>query len=252
MSRRKIVTGKCKLCGVDAELTFEHVPPQSAFNKEKITEIPFEKLEGLESFDEAIGMKGRVSQRGMGGYYLCAPCNNNTGSWYGPSYARWAGFGHSHLEKSAISEVIKIHPLRVIKQIASNFLCIRNNANDEVYKELVEFVLDRDKIGLPDGLRIFISGTYAGIIRKSDFAVLASEKGVFRFSEIVFPPFICMLTFESDCPENRLIDISGFASYSYDQEVEFKIMLSALPVNTPYPADYRQKDEIYGNVENFT
>lgn len=252
MARKKKVTGRCKLCGSDTELTFEHIPPQSAFNKESITEVPYERLEGLKSFDDAIGMTGRVSQRGLGDYYLCRQCNNNTGSWYGGSYAKWAEFGSSHLEKPVESELVKIHPLRVVKQIVSNFVCIRNEALDDIYTGLAEFVLDRDKMGLPDRFRIYISGTYTDMIRKSDIAVLASDTGFFRFSEIVFPPFVCMLTVDSECPDNRLVDISHFSSYSYDDEVSFNILLSALPVYTPYPADYRRKDEIYGSVEKFT
>ena len=252
MSRKREVFGLCKLCGLDTKLSFEHIPPESAFNKQSITEVPYRQLEGLESFDDAIGMKGRVSQRGLGGYHLCEKCNNDTGTWYGSSYAKWAKFGHSHLNKTAEPESIKIHPLRVIKQIVSNFVSIRNDELGDIYKGLAEFVLDRDKVGLPDSFRIYVSGTYTEIIRKSDIAMLASENSFFIFSEIVFPPFVYMLTIDSECSDKRLMNISRFASYSYDDEVSFKVLLSALPVNTPYPADYRAKDEIYSDVEKST
>lgn len=248
MVMKKKIVGKCKLCESETGLTFEHIPPQSAFNNKSITEVPFNKLEGLESFDDAIGMKGKISQRGLGGYYLCNQCNNNTGSWYGASYAKWAEFTKSHLGRSIEPKCIRIHPLRVIKQIVSNFVCIRNDALDDKYKALSEFVLDRDKVGLPKGFCIYIAGMDSAIIRNSDYVALITKSGFFRFSEIVFPPFVYMLTINSECPDKRLTDISHFASYSYDDEVSFKVLLNILPVNTPYPGDYRSKNEIYTNT----
>lgn len=36
--------GVCRLCGRNKELTFEHVPPASAFNNEKVKMIPGDEV----------------------------------------------------------------------------------------------------------------------------------------------------------------------------------------------------------------
>jgi hypothetical protein len=45
-------TGKCHICGNTGQLSFEHVPPESAFNDKPIIMKPFE------------GGKGKIQQRG--------------------------------------------------------------------------------------------------------------------------------------------------------------------------------------------
>ena len=37
---KKTVEGTCKLCGQQKKLTFEHVPPESAFNSISVKEFP--------------------------------------------------------------------------------------------------------------------------------------------------------------------------------------------------------------------
>ena len=79
MARRKMQHGKCALCGAVGDLTFEHVPPQKAFNNLRTISL---------SWDEAMllgpeaPVKGKIKQGGVGGYTLCSSCNNDTGAWY--------------------------------------------------------------------------------------------------------------------------------------------------------------------------
>ena len=75
MGRKKSKTGQCWLCGIVGKLSFEHVPPESAFNDQRI-------------FSDSVAniLKNRnirISQRGARDYTLCERCNNSTGSWYG-------------------------------------------------------------------------------------------------------------------------------------------------------------------------
>lgn len=84
MARRKKKPGMCRICGKKGDLSFEHVPPQSAFNKTTVIEYT------LESWTTKRKVKGKQRQGGVGEHTLCEQCNNDTGSWYADEYVKWA------------------------------------------------------------------------------------------------------------------------------------------------------------------
>lgn len=81
--------GKCSLCGKERKLTFEHIPPRSAFNN-----TPIKPVNGIDVLKDngrmpwdISGLKYENQQKGFGLYSLCQQCNNTTGRLYGNSYA---------------------------------------------------------------------------------------------------------------------------------------------------------------------
>lgn len=84
----KSVDGVCKLCGKHKKLTFEHLPPEAAFNATSVREYSGDVIIDLMTGADGRmpwdfeGLKWKQNQRGAGGYLLCDECNNNTGSWY--------------------------------------------------------------------------------------------------------------------------------------------------------------------------
>lgn len=76
-SRSTRPTGTCCVCGKEALLTFEHVPPRSAFN-------------GREVFAQTLAERMKdippELQPGAGEYSLCESCNQETGSRYGTCF----------------------------------------------------------------------------------------------------------------------------------------------------------------------
>jgi len=80
MAKQTRPTGICHLCGQVKVLSFEHVPPEKAFNDKPAFLIPFEEAIHLGPDDEPQS-RPRKQQRGMGGFTLCESCNSNTGSW---------------------------------------------------------------------------------------------------------------------------------------------------------------------------
>jgi hypothetical protein len=84
---QKRPNGKCRICGVVGPLSWEHVPPEAAYNNHRIVRATQEQMMRPVTWD---GRRGTPQQRGGGGYTLCEPCNINTGTWYGPEYAHWA------------------------------------------------------------------------------------------------------------------------------------------------------------------
>src|SRR5271168_3888346 len=88
---RKSGFGPFHLCGMVGKLSFEHVPPESAFNDRRALRTAFENL--LEA-DDLDNLPYRVQQRGAGAFTLCEKCNTDTGGWYVPGYSDWAAPSH--------------------------------------------------------------------------------------------------------------------------------------------------------------
>ena len=94
--------GPCHLCGVHTRLSFEHVPPEAAFNRYPIVRATREQIL---SPDEFSGEGGIVEPRGSGAYTLCERCNSFTGGCYGAEYASWArqGFERIHRMRTSVN-----------------------------------------------------------------------------------------------------------------------------------------------------
>src|SRR5437667_12057859 len=75
-------TGPCCLCGVTGPLSFEHVPPQSAFNKDTVLLAEVKRMLGRDWWPERHNLETTPQERGAGRYTLCEPCNTRTGGWY--------------------------------------------------------------------------------------------------------------------------------------------------------------------------
>ena len=93
------VIGHCRICGTYDKLSFEHVPPRSAFNDEPILFADVERLRaGGHPDDYEKG--AREQQKGAGAYTLCDRCNSTTGGWYAPAYMSFAKQGMNYLRAS--------------------------------------------------------------------------------------------------------------------------------------------------------
>ena len=110
--------GICCICGEYKKLTFEHIPPKSAFNDRSVV---LHKIEDIMCKAPNDFGRGRISQKGSGEYTLCSKCNNDTGAWYGDAFAEFAEQGMNFMSISNSSSSLyypfHIYPLRVLKQI---------------------------------------------------------------------------------------------------------------------------------------
>ena len=151
--------GKCHLCGVHTTLTYEHVPPRSAFNDQPVRTRLGRHVVEATSWEEVKNARSKKEPKGAGAYTLCGPCNNNTGDWYSRSYADWAYQALDLAEKAAVAPSLHftfhIFPLRVIKQIA----CMFFSANDPEqfqpeHEDTVRFILNRERRYIDPRFRI--------------------------------------------------------------------------------------------------
>jgi len=255
MARRKAIYGFCHICGLYSKLSFEHVPPRSAFNNHPVLAADIKNLIG--KWDGEIkNIKGKIHQLGSGGYTLCEKCNSDTGAWYGNAFADWAfqAFRVFHFTKGkpTLYYQFRIFPLRVIKQIVCMFFSANGEKFRKLHPDLVGFVLNKEKKYIKPDVRIYTYYNLSNVSRQSGIAtVLNVEKRKHHtISEIAFFPLGYVMTIESEVPDDRPVDISFFANYAFNDWKEFSLQLPVLPVYTYFPVDYRNRQEVLASTKN--
>lgn len=237
-------------------MSYDHVPPKAAGNRYPVVRAAFEQAISLEPV-ETSG-KRDIQQQGAGEYSMCRPCNTNMGLWYVPAYAKWCKQVMIFLMKSGGAPSLyypyEIHPLRVIKQVASMFFSINNPRLREAQPELAEFVLNREKRYLsPEyGFYVYLTTSprmrYLGLMAQVWVGrpeARGKRSQITVLTEMSHPPFGFVLTFEgSPPPDDRLYNISHFARYGYDDVDQIFLRLNTLPVVLAFPGDYRTPEEI--------
>lgn len=252
MSRKKRPEGICHICGNHGPLSYEHVPPSSAFNDNRVLEADINRLIGTNSLKAFENPEGRYNQRGAGGYTLCDSCNNNTGDWYARAFVDFTHQGYEYLyylkTYSTAHVTFRISPLKVIKQILTMFCSACGPDFARKNPKVPKYLLDRQSLEYP-GQFVFLSfydkatsvaSRQSGISGRLD---LESSKSMI-YSEISFPPFNLVLSFTPEPPDSRLCDITRFSNYGLDEKAEISLALVNLPVSTYLPADYRTLDEV--------
>lgn len=146
--------GICRICGKYRDLTFEHVPPQKAFNSHRIVEYSFDGVINMIGDSKQLpsdlsDIKGRYNQKGSGGYYLCRECNNNTGSWYMEEFVLFANTLGEMIQKENFQEetlynftLTGLHPLKIFKAVIT--LMCDTNENCLGDNKLRDFLLDKE------------------------------------------------------------------------------------------------------------
>jgi hypothetical protein len=238
----------CRICGFYKDLTFEHIPPKSAFNDQLIV---FETMQNLlDSHSHSVFRKG------MGKQSLCAKCNSETGGWYGKAFAEWSKQGLSWFDKlgdkSLLALPYYIKPLNVIKQILVMALAMSSEKTLNYHQELRFFVLNKEARNLPSKYKIHVYFNKDGQPRfASEMAIMRTDKnsGSYVEAEISLPPFgYCITTpikgISSLADSQGLYEITWFSQFAYDEWVPVYLRLPERETHEPLPLDYRSKSEI--------
>lgn len=242
MKNKVAQEGICALCGEYKKLSFEHVPPQCAFNDKPIFIQKYEHLIDKNSY--FFGKKS-ISNKGFGSYTLCESCNNNTGDWYGRDFGDFAHQGMAIINqvgrnKYAIQGDYYIKPLNVIKQILVMFMSADKAGYLRSQKELVDFIFDREKTRLPAKYKVFIYSTLSPYKRMMGYSVVYTAKlGVQKWAELNFQPFGYLLAEESLPAHEDMCDISQFGDCNYNQKIVVELTTAHLTVNSPWIGDYK-------------
>jgi len=250
MTQKKIQHGTCRICGQNKELSYEHVPPRVALNKTtRHVSIPHEEWTKIEDF-LTYKPKGKILQGGIGYYSLCRECNSFLGQNYVKAYEKWVqsgievitNFKVDHFKYLALNQ----EPLRILKQIISMFIAMNDAWYLTEYPDLVAFVKDPNSNLLPDKYRIFCYLNNQGQYRYIKHSVIStSELGIINATELTFPPFGYVLTFDVNHDIYPFSNITYFKNYKHGQILDLDISIYKLPTYLPFvPLDYRTKAKI--------
>jgi hypothetical protein len=243
---RKKVDGECHICRKYGSLSYEHVPPEAAFNDKLAI-----KANMGEWFAEGKWTKkGKQQQRGAGEYTLCASCNNNTGSWYGGEYVEWAKRAFQMLARvprGAFADAgvvpltfTRVKPLRFIKQAITMIFSANSPEFAEKNPDLVRFVLNNRALGLAPVYDVYLTLLHGAHSRMSGVSGIARfDKGdAVIMSEVAHPPFGILMTFDSPGAKD-FGRITHFSQFEYDEVRDVTVLASTGEIYSPYPDDNR-------------
>lgn len=239
--------GYCHICGVHGPLSFEHIPPECAFNDRPIF---LQKAEDIWREGPTF-VGGEIQQQGSGRYSLCAKCNNDTGGWYARAFGEWCVSAAEMLDRSGgmsgyLANSQQIFPLRVLKQIITMFFSVNSPTFRERYPDLEDFIRNKEAQYLDPRYSV-----HAYLRRKGGMRLmpLARELDIYDgrnsyFTEISFYPLGYVLTIDSKRWDRRWFDISHFDQYGYKEQRGVPMALPILPTHLPIPGDHRTMEEI--------
>ena len=232
-------TGKCRLCGKTRKLSFEHVPPESAFNSKPVF---FQDYENLHDKSSYVYGKRKQSLRGAGGMYLCVSCNNNSGSWYANDYKEFAEIGMYVLKSRVyanryMSAEYPIKPLNVLKQILMMFVALESSEYLIQRPGLKQFLMEPKNNNLPVGIQVFAYMT--STIKLRNALSLSNMDGYMRvFGEISYAPFGFHLSLDTPPIKRPFCEISNFAHFDYNKTEKIILPLQYLIPKLYFPGIY--------------
>lgn len=249
---------RCRICGMEGPLTFEHVPPRSAFNRDRA------EVMGLDAWlrRDAGGPveRGKIMQRGSGFESLCEICNNRAGRLYVPEFRKWtqmgmqvlhgpngaaAAFADTVEESYVLIEADDVQPARFLKQVVTMFLAMSPPTFTPLHPDLASFAQDPEWIGLPERYQIYLalySGPYARFVGGvATLRNIGTEKPIENHFvlEIAYPPFAYVLSIDENTPALACGNLAAFADVSIHDRASVKVQLINGYGHTPIPLDYR-------------
>lgn len=239
MGTKKDQDGNCAICGIFGKLSFEHVPPKSAFNNKPIY---IQNHDNLTNENSHLFGKKMKSNKGFGAYTLCGSCNSLTGDWYARDFASFAQQGMTIISSMDPQPFIvgeyKLKPLNVIKQILTMFMSADKSGYLQSLADLKAFILNKDNNLFPEPFKIFLYSNLSAQKRMMGYSVVYTEYGIQKWSEINFQPFGYLLAEDSISAHEDMLDITSFGQYRYDEEVKIKMTTRYLNVTSPFIGQY--------------
>jgi hypothetical protein len=250
--------GWCRVCREYGPLTFEHLPPKAAGNRDRRRFVSM--LDALNSADPLGSPTNgwRQLQQGVGAYVLCANCNSRAGSLYVNEYTSWVASVSHFLAKGfaalqpheplpgSVSFWIHGRPGRVIRQAINMILAVSGGpflANE--YPELAELAKGGDA-QLPPHVRMYLTlavGSRGRLVPPT--AAIDIEAGTCRvITEVAFSPFAWLLSV-GEQPEEHVCDVTAWTAFSLDDEADVAVQDVRLgSTASALPGDYRWPEEI--------
>ncbi len=223
--------GICHLCGKYAELTFEHVPPKSANNKDRAKLITGREIFDVKKLKSGKKLRYINQQQGAGNYTLCRECNNNTGDWYASEYIKFANeIGYiltneidTNKAKGIGLDSNKLYFQRIIKQILCMFLSTIQPEYAMELKDIREYVLRKENAKFNDNkyrISMYLLKKYE-ISHSGIMGLLIKENGQTIIRKVaIMNLYPIGFILEIAPPEKKIddtTDITKFTTLKYDE-----------------------------------
>jgi len=246
--------GYCRLCGELKPLSFEHIPPKSAFNDRSVL---FQTLQDM--------MESRTHtkfRKGIGKNSLCEACNNLTGGWYGTAFVDWTYQGMVWFDKlgdkSLFTLPYHIMPLNVLKQVVVMALAMTSESTIEFHQELRRFVLNRTQTNLPPPYQVYTYFNSNGMQRFASEVVISKvDENATSYveAEVALPPFGYCVTsttgnIKSLADLLGLYNISRFSEFDFNMWTTLHMRLPMKETHQPFPLDYRTVTQIQAETNS--
>jgi hypothetical protein len=265
MLPRRPLQGRCRLCGQDAKLTKEHIPPRASGNKNTGRSHSFD--EWLSRLDLEQLPDGEHQQGGIFGYTLCRECNSYTGTHYGAEYQKWTAIGRATLEglphplqldqlaeplgwnlTAGSKEAGGVLPGLFARQVLSCF-CSLSGTWDlaERHPEIRHIILDQSPEPLPLGLELGLSLYVGPHARMAGPTLLVEpEAGEWRWlMEMAYPPFAFLLVMTSNINESGVgLMMNDWTTLDLKEPKSFEGIARIGFGWSAYPGDYRSRSAI--------
>lgn len=241
--------GICRLCGDERELTYEHVPPRCAFNREPAKMYRLDQWVVLESGGPA---RYQSQQRGSGYVTLCADCNERRGgAWNVGEFCLWTKTAAVLIGKFPEGQTVTeasfrprkpLKPLPFTKQIVSMLLALNLPDFGAQHPELRRFVMEKERTGLPEEYRLYLSLCdlpFARWVGRYGFLgiTLDGEVETVTATELSYFPFTHVLAIGPPLRMGALLDITDFTRWSrndvFDEKLTLPVNGSFLPFDIP-------------------
>jgi hypothetical protein len=243
----------CRVCGEVKDLTFEHFPPRSAGNRQKVEMLDITAW--LRREDDGSMERGRILQKGSGAYSLCEDCNNRSGRLYVPELAKWTRIGNAALGELdlpkidgqveptyAVLEIKDVRPGRFLKQMATMFLALTSGGVAQKHVDLREYARNPEVVGLPPQYQFYLALNAGPNARYNGGSVtMTLGAGMVFALELSFPPFAYILSINEETPAIETGNITSFADVHINQTANVKMQLKVGFTHTAIPLDLRSK-----------
>lgn len=260
--KRRSKSGKCHICGKIGKLSYEHVPPASAFNK-KATKVykAIDVIQGGGLPWEVEGLSGTILQRGLGDYTLCIKCNSFTGAKYAKDFinACEQAMNSGRLEirqdvNRARIGLLGINPVNFGKQILTMFASVNSSRFFDAQTQLRKLVLDERAYGINvDKYAIYMYLYRGGLSRQSGLSVSMRTDGTAVLStELTTVPFgfVMVIDPQREKLPNYGTEITGILNdYEPDTVGDFLFEIPIFVQFSPMPLDFRKKEDILDHIQ---
>lgn len=191
-------------------------------------------------------------QKGSGYVTLCSDCNNRRGgAWNVTEFCLWTKTASVLISKFPEGKTVEeasfvpkkpLKPLPFTKQIVSMMLALNLPEFGETYPELRAFVMDKERTGLPDDHRLYLSLCdlpFARWVGRYDFIgfPLAGGMETVVASQLSYFPFTYVLGIGPPIRLGSLLDITDFTrrprSDVFAEKMTLPVNGSFLPFDIP-------------------